>query len=320
MLQALRSTLWCVAQFRKILPATLPSPHLWQISAWHKNKLLLRHFLSYQQTELNTFTGWVRGIFSQLPFLSILTWGLQRCQQSSCKHRPAVCQYLWRDGKQNGAHLPGRNLQSPQTKPMGDSHLPQLLWANFALSSLVSGTSVGSRKKHTSIFRHRAASVLISASPDSSDSHTHTCEARTENGDRGNHDNHLVGGSIALKLLFTTSLAVSWRKSDEQSKKRLFVYGSGLRTNRWKRWNQEKTMKYVSAWPFKSKLLVYPNVAIGKSELLTQERSCAKWLAAVKCITCGNASSHHLPGILESRPHVAILCSRDSCKTRSLSC
>lgn len=72
-------------------------------------------------------------------------------------------------------------------------------------------------------------------------------------------------------------------------------------------------MQYVSAWPFKSKLLVYPSVAVGKSELLAQERSYAKCdFAAIKRITCGNAGSHHPPKILESRPDVATHCSRDS--------
>lgn len=54
------------------------------------------------------------------------------------QHRPALCQHLWRDRKQKGTHLTGRHLQSPQTEPTCESHLPQLSWAETALASFVS--------------------------------------------------------------------------------------------------------------------------------------------------------------------------------------
>lgn len=94
--------------------------------------------------------------------------------------------------------------------------------------------------------------------PDSSDSHTQTCEAKAKNADSGHHYNQLVGSSIALKLLFAVSLEVLWRKRQKQSKKRLFVSGSVLTTNWWKGETMRKTMKYVSAWPSNKQIVGLP--------------------------------------------------------------
>lgn len=87
------------------------------------------------------------------------------------------------------------------------------------------------RNTHTPAFRPAAShpsSLPVHQIPDSQ---TQTCEARAGNGDRGNHQNHLVGGSISLKLLFTPSPAGLRGKRGAQSEKRLFVFRSGRKTS-----------------------------------------------------------------------------------------
>lgn len=104
-------------------------PHLPTLRAkfrFHKNKLFQKLFLAPSKPSLLSSLVQVRGSFSWFPLLWMLTEGLQRPHKGCCKHRPAVCQNQRRDRKQKGAFWTERNLQSPQTEPKCNSHLPQL--------------------------------------------------------------------------------------------------------------------------------------------------------------------------------------------------
>lgn len=184
---------------------------------------------------------------------------------------------MWRDGKQKGARLPARTTPPPPPSSNG-AHGPLPAAAAFmgrnCLALGVSKTSISS--KHAPIFRHPATPTLISGHQ-IPDSQTQTCEARAENGDRGNHSNRLVGGSISFKLLFTSSRLPAEERGRVEREKAICLQVRA-KDQLMKGRNQEKNHEICFCLAFqKSKLLVYPNAAnVGKSELLAQKRSYAE--------------------------------------------
>lgn len=159
---------------------------------------------------------------------------------------------------------------------MGDSQPLQLLWAEIALCWELQKPFVGSKKERHTHF-------LLSSPPCPHFWFTLThfwfsypnMWSKSREGDSGSHYNQLVGSS-SLHLLFAGEPGGLVKKQGRVKQEKAICLQVRAKDNWGKGWYQEKNHAYVSTWPFRSKLLVYPDAAVGKRELLAQERSYAK--------------------------------------------